>query len=620
MSEERVERARRARSGATRHRALGVVSSAAIALALLALAASAVAAPRHTLSLHTASASGWLHASVVSVQEGTEVRLSGVLRVRRPVALVVVRCASASCHVRRRSGFARKRLAPGERRVRLSLLVKAAPAVEVDVRAGSHVLAKLRLLVPAHVAVETPVAPAPVPPTGRLASDSFALSSSPGLSPSYSPSVPDYTVRCTKGQRVAIEAHVPAGESLTVDGEVEPSGGTAYAEVELSAGQAFYFTVVDGAGAHTHAVRCLPSDFPAWNARVTGTPQVAWLLVTPSAGEGGAPYVVIADSAGVPVWWMRTENRPADFKLLSDGTLAWSFLSLRVPTHAEIHSLDGTLLRSLDTVGTGADFHDLQLLEDGNYLMMDYKPRSGVDLSPWGGSASATVLDAEIQEITPEGASVWSWNSAGHIDPSETVPWGIHNSEVSPGVYDLVHLNSLQEDGEGIVFSGRHLDAVYRISRSDGSVNWKLGGSATPQSLTFVNDPLGASSFGGQHDARILPDGSLTVHDNGTRRGRAPRAVRYAIDPEAGTATLLETVTDPRVASSACCGSARRLPGGDWVMSWGFAGLVTELTPSGSPVLSIELPTTFSYRADPVLPGVLSREALLGAMDAMHPR
>jgi hypothetical protein len=97
--------------------------------------------------------------------------------------------------------------------------------------------------------------------------------------------------------------------------------------------------------------------------------------------------------------------------------------------------------------------------------------------------------------------------------------------------------------------------------------------------------------------------------------------VRYRLDTVARTATLLEEVTDSRVPSSFCCGSARRLPGGDWVMSWGSDPLITELTAVGAPVLTIELSKgNFSYRADPVLPGGLSRDALHSGMDAMHPR
>ena len=99
-------------------------------------------------------------------------------------------------------------------------------------------------------------------------------------------------------------------------------------------------------------------------------------------------------------------------------------------------------------------------------------------------------------------------------------------------------------------------------------------------------------------------------------------AARYAIDLTAKTATLVEEKDDPgTVATPLCCGSARRLPGGDWVMSWGSAGLVAELSPSGSRVFSLTFDDKlFSYRAHPVLLGTLSRAALRGGMDAQYPR
>src|SRR5205085_1925089 len=98
----------------------------------------------------------------------------------------------------------------------------------------------------------------------------------------------------------------------------------------------------------------------------------------------------------------------------------------------------------------------------------------------------------------------------------------------------------------------------------------KLGGTTTPESLTIVGDDDHAPNhLGGQHDARILPDGTLSLHENGTGLGRPPRAVRFRIDPIARTATLVETVVDPTIPTSLCCGSATRMPGGDWVMNWG---------------------------------------------------
>jgi hypothetical protein len=126
----------------------------------------------------------------------------------------------------------------------------------------------------------------------------------------------------------------------------------------------------------------------------------------------------------------------------------------------------------------------------------------------------------------------------------------------------------------------------------------------------------------------VLSDGTVTIHDNGFHptAGRPPRAVRYAIDTGAMTATLVEQKNDPGSSPTPlCCGSARRLPGGDWVMSWGSTGLVTELSPSGSRVFSLTFDdglghNLFSYRAHPVLFGTLSATALRDGMDAQFPR
>jgi hypothetical protein len=86
------------------------------------------------------------------------------------------------------------------------------------------------------------------------------------------------------------------------------------------------------------------------------------------------------------------------------------------------------------------------------------------------------------------------------------------------------------------------------------------------------------------------------------------------------TATLLERITDPGATDSPCCGSARKLPGGHWVISWGGIHLVTETNEAGRRVFALHFATNMSYRAFPVLPGRLARSSLRAGMDAMHPR
>jgi hypothetical protein len=164
----------------------------------------------------------------------------------------------------------------------------------------------------------------------------------------------------------------------------------------------------------------------------------------------------------------------------------------------------------------------------------------------------------------------------------------------------------------------RATNALYDVDRASGKILWKLGGTKTPESLTAVGDPHTNGLFGGQHDARVLPDGTVTLHDNRTGTGDPPRGVRFRIDTAAKTATMLEQVSDPLVPLSNFAGGARKLPGGDWVTSWGGTPTVTELTAAGKVVFRLQLEDHwFTYRAFPVLPGRVKARTLRRAMDRM---
>ena len=130
---------------------------------------------------------------------------------------------------------------------------------------------------------------------------------------------------------------------------------------------------------------------------------------------------------------------------------------------------------------------------------------------------------AELQEVSSDGHLLWDWRSQDHISLAETGRWWpfvIKNGSTN-GYYDLVHWNSIEPDGKSVIASFRHLDAVYRIRKSNGAIAWKLGGTTTPQSLEVRGDPE-SYTFGGQHDARVLADGTLSVFDN--RTGLGPQA------------------------------------------------------------------------------------------------
>jgi hypothetical protein len=183
--------------------------------------------------------------------------------------------------------------------------------------------------------------------------------------------------------------------------------------------------------------------------------------------------------------------------------------------------------------------------------------------------------------------------------------------------YDITHWNSIEAAGGSVIASFRNLDAVYKIDKSSGAIVWKLGGTTTSKSLSVTGDPH-SYTLGAQHDARLLSDGTVTVFDNRTGLNSGPEAVRFSIDEQSGTATLLESITDPSVTGSSCCGSARRLRNGEWLIDWGGHRPIGGYKPDGERTFLLRFDHTFSYRAQPVPSGVLSVEDLRRGMNAMY--
>ena len=77
---------------------------------------------------------------------------------------------------------------------------------------------------------------------------------------------------------------------------------------------------------------------------------------------------------------------------------------------------------------------------------------------------------------------------------------------------------------------------------------------------------------------------------------------------------------------SPCCGSARLLPSGDWLVGWGRTPatgrafrFVGAYRPDGQRIFQLQLPGGFFYRAFPVPPGAITAAQLRGAMNAMAP-
>jgi hypothetical protein len=254
--------------------------------------------------------------------------------------------------------------------------------------------------------------------------------------------------------------------------------------------------------------------------------------------------------------------------------------------------------------GSPTDSHELRLLSNGDYMSFTYVTKLAVDLSglePF--EEYDAIADCQIQELDPTGQLVWSWSASDHVDPvTESLEPGLDVINGQTEV-DVFHCNSIDVAANGdLLVSMRHTNAVFYIDRSTGKVVWKLGGTAVNKDgaacIQLVNDPQGG--FNLQHDARFRPNGNISLFDDHGASPGVARGVEYAIDHDAGTATVAWQFLGRNASQYE--GSFRRYPDGESVIGWGGNApdmrVVTEVDSKGAEVFDVSFsPQAAPYRA-----------------------
>ncbi|MGK2931171.1 MAG: arylsulfotransferase family protein [Solirubrobacterales bacterium] len=447
--------------------------------------------------------------------------------------------------------------------------------------------------------------------------------------PAFHPDRHSYVTRCVPGK---VKVQVKADDGTTVKvGPYPPETGRFAAEARPLPGQDFN-VVIDSAGeTQTYRVRCLADDFPEWTYSRLKDPPKGMFFVSerPEPKNSMRNWAMVFDQDGMPVWWFSPPTNTLGGQILPDKTF-------QVPrgfgdgygkdprTGNEIYSLDGRFKKLVRTENAPSDGHEYEMLPNGNVLINSYKPRLGVDLSSVGGPKDIGVFDGEVQEIAPSGEVVWKWNSGDHVPLSYTPQrwWkkilnNPHPDADGNEYIDIFHFNSAEPWRKWIVISTRHTDKVFGINKKTGNIDWTFGGEPDPKSLELLgDDPRGDFPIGGNHDARISQGNLLSVHDNSTHlKGRQPRAVRYRLNIEAGTATYDGQNVDPQVRESHCCGSVRPF-GTGWIVAWGNNPFVDGFNSEDQLAFRMRLPIP-AYRAVPVPPEVTEAD-LNRAMDRME--
>jgi hypothetical protein len=315
---------------------------------------------------------------------------------------------------------------------------------------------------------------------------------------------------------------------------------------------------------------------------------------------------MILDDAGELVWFQPLDTEGVtDFKAQRyDGRPVltwWRGKSDRGVGDGHYVIVDDAY-REIATVSAGngltGDIHEFLITPRDTALITIYH-RLPADLAKIGGPKEGAILEGVVQELEiPSGRVLYEWHSWPEVALEESyakVPKAERGAEAD--AYDYFHINSVGEDADGdLLVSARNTHAVYKLSRDEKKVLWRLGGKRSDYEL----GP--GVRFAWQHDARRQPDGTLTLYDNVSDeevKERSSRVLVLRLDDASKQATLVRSYEHPSGLLATTQGNAQFLANGHVFVGWGSQPYFTEFDREGRVLLDghFGVEGTDSYRA-----------------------
>lgn len=305
------------------------------------------------------------------------------------------------------------------------------------------------------------------------------------------------------------------------------------------------------------------------------------------AGQPDVGLAVIYDPLGRVVWWLPPApgHRVIRAKPSADGRAVWVLMDEGGDDDwIDRVALDGeTLVRT----ATPDLSHDVAETDDGlAWIGYAYGPAGSMREYPSQIVASDAI---RVAPLGGESTQRWSflddwvaepWSPCSHATPGGFVP----------GAVEWTHANSLIPDpgGDGWWLLGRYVDALVHVG-GDGQRRSELGG------LHATLRPTDRAPFlhGHMSHAWSAADGThLLVFDNQTH-APAPvvsRVTEILVDEGAGTWKEVWSMADPLGRATGFLGDARRLPGGNTLVTWTARDEIVEYTASGDDVWHLSAP------------------------------
>jgi len=343
----------------------------------------------------------------------------------------------------------------------------------------------------------------------------------------------------------------------------------------------------------------LPADFPKISVDSINNPADEKIFLannsrTPDNSIGS--YLMILNNDGSPVQYKKLPRTGVLFKVEANGDVSYNLQG------DGTRIILDTTLTPIDTFQCGngyrANGHDFELLPNGHALLMasDAQPIDMSKIVP-GGNPDAIVTGNVVQELDAQRNVIFQWRTWDYLPITDSY------FDLTAKDIDLIHANALDMDKDGnILFSLRHLSAIVKINRQTGDVMWILGGKENQFSFINEHEANSPTYFSYQHDIHVLPNGNITLFDNGNQHNPLySRGVEYKLDENNKTATLVwEYRHNPDIYARAK-GSVQRLTNGNSIICWGSAGgngtpAFTEVHSDNSMAMELFFPSGHAYR------------------------
>lgn len=261
--------------------------------------------------------------------------------------------------------------------------------------------------------------------------------------------------------------------------------------------------------------------------------------------------------------------------------------------------IDNSAYRQIAIVHAGnglrADLHDFQITPHDTGLLTAYDPVH-CNLSSIHGPHNGAISDGVYQEIDLKSGLVRrEWHALDHVAIADTYAKAAAGNARTAFPFDFFHINSLDRLPNGTTMtSGRNTWTVYTVDDRTGRVLTRIGGKQSTVKMGRGTETAW------QHDPRALPNGDITVFDNGAepKIHTYSRGILERLNPTTNTMTLITQDKHSPALSAGTQGNIQTLPNGDALIGWGAEPYVSEYSSNGRLLFAVDMSAADqSYRA-----------------------